>query len=425
MSRLWEHVDAAPLRLFCITLGGCVIFRTVHIWPHMEFLETSALLFPYAGLEWLPRPPGSSYHALLAGSLLGALGMIIRPALQRPMAILSAVCFGWLFFLDQSFYGHLSYLLCWLLGVACLSPGNLTPSARVPRWLTWMPRFILVLMYLCASLAKLYPEWLDGSVIELFMREAQMSPETFATLSQPWLTRSLAVAGVVFDFAIGPLLLWRRSRPLAFVAMALFHLSNMILVGIHVLPLIIFVLTVTAFLDPDRARAALRWEQEPLAPLPHQPPAMPVRALLLGFLLLHLGLAARPYLYERNSRWTHKAQHFAWWLRSTDTDTRATFTVISDTAGTQKIKPLDYISMEQASMTSYPQHVIRFARHVAAQHEARGEQRVRVHADIITSVNGRAPSRRMPHELDLAHLPAGTDPFELLLDEGEQPSTRQ
>jgi|GEM_PF-2795962 len=400
---LWQKVDAAPMRLMVLGIGATIAARAVHLTLFTEHLEKAALLFPYWGFGWLPRLPGALATPFLFAIAWCMVWAISNRPSSRYGAILGWLGFTYYFLLDAAFYGHMNYALIWFGLALIVAPPVMRDGDRVPAWLILAPRVLFAVIYFFAGVVKLYPEWLDGTVLLIFMQDAGMSPGLYETLSQEPLPSILAIAGALFDLTIGPLLLIPKTRRYAVVVALMFHTGNTILVGLGFLPLVFSVLTLAVFLDPGWGRKLLGWKEDPPEPIEAEPPPIPVRVALGALLLFHLVMPLRPYIiYPGDSRWTHDAQHFSWWLRSTATKAKLKVYVVSLETPRQEVEMLDYITMSQGSMAHTPRMLVHFARFLAEERRARGETGVRVYVDVEVSLNGREYRRFIPDVVDLA-----------------------
>jgi hypothetical protein len=134
-----------------------------------------------------------------AGLLAGALGYLT--VLQDP----------------AHFYVTFHVLFLGAIVLACTDAvGQCALRPRAPQSPTssaWLVRAWVASIYAWAAIAKLRTDWLDGRTLQLFARGDMLRPfvvrHFLATESQ----RSfVAHAVVVVEFALAPLLLWRRTR---------------------------------------------------------------------------------------------------------------------------------------------------------------------------------------------------------------------
>ena len=78
-------------------------------------------------------------------------------------------------------------------------------------------------------------------------------PVLWSFRDQVWLALVFSYSGLLIDLLAVPLLLWRRTRPYMFAALALFHLTNSNLFDIGIFPWFATAMTALYF-DPDWPR---------------------------------------------------------------------------------------------------------------------------------------------------------------------------
>ena len=112
----------------------------------------------------------------------------------------------------------------------------------MPSWCKWVFVIQLFILYTYASIAKLYPDWLDTSVIALLMKGKANYPligVTLLTATCCTLFYSLWWVFYLMDLII-PLLLYKPTRKYAFFASIFFHLFNSIVFQIGIFPYLAF-----------------------------------------------------------------------------------------------------------------------------------------------------------------------------------------
>src|SRR5690606_21736202 len=90
--------------------------------------------------------------------------------------------------------------------------------------------------YTFASVAKMYPDWLDASMPALLMSGRSDYWLIGDFLQQNWVHWAIAYIGIFFDLLIVPLMLWKRTRLLGFLISVFFHLFNSIVFQIGIFP---------------------------------------------------------------------------------------------------------------------------------------------------------------------------------------------
>src|SRR5690606_35757958 len=80
--------------------------------------------------------------------------------------------------------------------------GRVIKSQVTPYWTIFAFKFLLLIVYVYASIAKIYPDWLDGTVAELFMMSRKDWPLLEMVYDKSWFIFSLAYGGILFDLLV-------------------------------------------------------------------------------------------------------------------------------------------------------------------------------------------------------------------------------
>ncbi len=228
--------------------------------------------FRYPAFEWVhPLPaPLLEIHfvALSVAAILVMIGLFYRVAITY-------LFFGYtyVFLLEAIFYNNHYYLMClvaflliWMPADARISVSSLIRSRRcrkenqpecggtVPFWNIWILRFQLFVVYFYGGIAKFNRDWLTGEPIwgageKLYdFFDDSIGMPVWIGLKDVCLF--LAWGGLIFDLAVGFMLLHRKTRWIAFLAACLFHLHNHFIFSIGVFPLLATAATLI-FFSPD------------------------------------------------------------------------------------------------------------------------------------------------------------------------------
>ena len=144
---------------------------------------------------------------------------------------------------------------------------------------------------------------------------------------------SFVYGGVLLDLLVVPLMLWRRTRLIAFAAAVVFNLINAAIFNIGIFPWFMLGATLI-FFPPDLMR---RFARAFLTPAPHYAltkvqerrktsehradcPVLTkqqkiVIGLLAAYLVVQLLLPLRHFLYPGNVSWTEEGHNFAWHMK--------------------------------------------------------------------------------------------------------------
>jgi hypothetical protein len=124
----------------------------------------------------------------------------------------------------------------------------------------------------------------------------------------------ISYAGIVFDFLIVPLLLWRRTRALAVIASILFHLFNSFTFHIGIFPYL-SIAFLLLFIDPATLRRKfLRQDAAPEESTDYlQTGNQKIKRIFFySYLLVQLLMPMRYLMYPGNVFWTEEGYRMSW-----------------------------------------------------------------------------------------------------------------
>ena len=143
--------------------------------------------------------------------------------------------FGTIFLMDQAYYQNHLYLVV-LVGTLFTLFG-LRRGEQARLWMVDLMRAQVGIVYVFGGIAKINADWLAGEPMTQWM--AIRADWAIIDLWSDIPARcGMFIVGMLFDLAIVPLLLWRRTRMWAFAGVVLFHGLNAILFKIGVFPVL-------------------------------------------------------------------------------------------------------------------------------------------------------------------------------------------
>jgi hypothetical protein len=233
----------------------------------------------------------------------------------------------------------------------------------------------------------------------------------------------ISYGGLLFDLAIVPLLLWKRTRLLAFLVAVAFHLTNWYLFNIGIFPWFMIAGTLL-FFSPSWPRALVtrarglvsaRRGSDLAAPGPvpsglsleRRSPGR-VESVLLGILALHvlvqLLVPFRHLLYPGDVAWTEEGHRFSWRMKLRDKQhTVIYFGVMPSAEKILVLEPREHIRPWQIEeLEGRPDMILQLA-HLMADHlRQQGYPDARVQVQALTSLNGRRKRDLIDPDVDLA-----------------------
>jgi hypothetical protein len=229
---------------------------------------------------------------------------------------------------------------------------------------------------------------------------------------EEWMVYFFAFGGLLLDLFIVPCLLWRRTRVLAFLAAAAFHLLNSVLFRIGIFPWLMLGATFI-FFPPDLPRRALQYlkllpRKVALTSMPHAYSnplgSSMVIVLVSAYLLAQALIPFRHFLYPGNVHWTEEGHRFSWHMKLRSKEGDALFYLASPASGQQWM--VDPIKLLQPSafeeMVTHPDMILQYAHHLAEQKRSEGIADIEVRARVAVSLNGRPAELMIDPTVDLA-----------------------
>lgn len=427
------RVDGASLSVFRFALGMAGFVGACRYmaygWLQTLYVEPRAFL-AWPGLEWLPHLPGRwmvlHYLALALSALALAFGWR-----SRLSAAVFCLLFSWVEAIDQTnylnhyyFISLVSFLLVWLP-----SGGAWNLDRRpepVPAWAIGLLRFQVGVVYAFAGIAKLEADWLlRGEPLFTWMGAHSDWPLVGGLFLHRELAVAMSVAGCLFDLGIVPLLLWRRSRALAYGLVLVFHVATGAMLNIGIFPLIMMGLT-PIFFEPDwpwRLLSKLGIRAREVDSASSLPMGAATRLCLGIWVLAQLLIPLRHLAIPGDVRWTEEGWRFSWRVMLVEKRGWFRFRVDDPASGQRWVVRPDQLlterQLQQASMN--PQVIAQIARNVAKDFASRGYPEARVYADAWCSMNGRPAQRLIDPSVDLAAVAIdwwGADPWIVPLESG-------
>jgi vitamin K-dependent gamma-carboxylase len=420
-DRLFAPVDIASLVYFRVLFGAILLVDVVlyfhNRWIAMEFVRPR-FHFTYYGFEWLRPLPGNGMYWLFGALALLAFFILIGFA-YRLSALLFFLGFTYMFLLEEALYLNHYYFVALVSFLMIFVPAHhalsvdalLRPriaSDFAPAWSLWILRAQMGFVYFFGGVAKLNADWLQGWPLRLWLPHDLTLPVLSAFRDQVWLAIFFSYSGLLLDLLAVPLLLWRRTRPYMFVALALFHLTNLHLFDIGIFPW--FATAMTAlFFDPDWPRRLLRLVRKntpaPIAPANVQPRFrhFTVAALSLYF-AIQVVLPLRHWLYPGDVAWTEQGHRFSWRMKLHDKQGSMAFLFTDpETGASWEASIPHYLPRWQyEEMAMRPDMILQFARYLADQETRPGHRRLQVRARVQLSLNGRRVQPMIDPNVDLA-----------------------
>jgi len=428
-------VDGASLALFRFLYGAILVWEVVRYVQYDRIYRY--YIEPNVFFSYIPfiKPWGGSgmywHFALLALlSALCALGFLYRVA-----APLLCAAFTYVFLLDKAQYLNHFYLVSLIGFLLAIAPAHRAfsldrlralraaraadrpaPSDGVPRWSVLILRLQVAIVYFYGGIAKLNGDWLRGRPLDMWLAQRSDLPVVGPFLTHPVAPLLVAYVGLLVDLSMPLLLLSRRGLPFGIAICVIFNLSNAFLFHIGIFPFMM-IAALVLFVDPGWPRRVLALSPFAPAEAPAEAPAAaPGRAARVGlallhvYLLVHLLVPLRHWLYPGDVAWNEAGHRFSWRMKLRDKQVDKLAIVATDprTGVRHRVDVHDWLTPRQIDeMASRPDMLVDFAYMVAERWQASVGVRPIVTAKVTVSLNGAPPRDLVEPTLDLAAQPRG------------------
>lgn len=416
---LFSKIDNAPLLIFRVFFGILIAvesFGAIATGWVRETLIAPKFTFSFIGFEWLQPLPGNGMYFYFM--VMGIMGIFIALGFKYRFSILGFTIL-WLgvYLMQKSSYNNHYYLLVLISFLMCFFPANagLSIDARrypnlransMPSYVKWIVVAQLFLVYTYASVAKLYGDWLDFSIVEILMQQRKDYPIIGPILQQPWVHRTVGIAGIIFDAMIIPALLWKPTRKFAFIISIFFHLFNSVIFQIGIFPYLALAFTIF-FFDPKTIRNIFFKNKQVYSDNRIEVPSYK-RFLLLGcgiYFLIQVLLPIRHHVIKDDVLWTEEGHRLSWRMMLRSRRGKIQFKVVDKDNGTAFIVGLkDHLTKKQMrKIAAYPDFIWQFSQQLKQEHTAKGES-VAVYAlNSKVSINGKPYKPFIDPKVDLAN----------------------
>lgn len=445
-ARLSQPVDIAWLAAFRFLFGATMCASMLRFIGY-DWIErlwvTPTFHFKYWGFHWVQPLPGQGmlwlFVALAVLAAMVSVGLFFRAA-----AGLFALGFLYLQLIDVTTYLNHYYLAVLLSSMLALSPAHRAWSVDAWRrgesatevasmWL-WLFRIQIGVVYTYAGLAKLHGDWLlHAQPLQIWLGSRTDLPLIGALFTLEHTAMFMSWAGFLFDTFIVWLLLIPRIRPLAYLAVIVFHIATRTLFPIGMFS-VIMVLSAAVFFPPGwprwwvaKARKLLgKSEAQERPSQAASPVSRFAAAVMVAFIAFQIAFPLRFLVYGGNVRWHEQGMRFSWRVMVREKNGSVTFIAKNKNTGQKwHVQPRDYLNrLQEREMSGQPDLILQLAHHIRDDLNARGFGPVEVRADTLVSLNGRRAVPMIDPDVDLAATNDGLAYADWILPAPDSPPPR-
>lgn len=308
----------APLIWFRIVFGALMTVESFGAiatgWVHSTFIEPN-YTFPMIGFEWLRILAGPQIHAYFAVMGVAALGVTLGYR-YRVSAFVLALMWSGAYLAQKTHYNnhyYLAALFAWWMAVLPahhqrsldVKAGRVRRYERASPWVLRLFRIQVLIVFVFAAIAKLYPGWLNGDYLRVNLGAKGDRWPLGWLVVEPWFQTFTKYAAILFDALVIPALMWKRTRFLAVLGLIGFDLFNSIVFRIGIFPYMVIGLIVFFYEDRFEGEGEgagngevwrARW--------------LPAAAVI--YLAIQVLLPLRHHLIPGDVTWTEEGHRLSW-----------------------------------------------------------------------------------------------------------------
>jgi hypothetical protein len=442
---LWRRpVLIAPLVSFRILFGLLMFASLIRFWWR-GWIETvyiqPSFHFTYMGFEWVQSFKGPGMYVLFCIIVLSTLFITIGLFYRLASAVFF-LGFTYVELIDVTTYLNHYYFISLVAFIMIWVPANrdysvdilLRPSIRrkwVPAWTIYLLQFQLGLVYLFAGLAKLNTDWLvHAEPMKTWLPARSHLPLVGPYMYKEWVAYMFSWFGAAYDCLIVFFLLNRRTRPLAYVAVLVFHTATAIFFpGIGLFPYIM-ITAISIFFSGsfhERLLGFLPGYSKQLPSSADTVYAFKYNKIIGGclaiYLFLQLAIPLRSLFYPGPLFWAEEGYRFSWRVMLMEKAGAAYFTV-KDSSHTHftTIDNSTYLTeLQEKMMSTQPDLILKYAHYLRDQFKEKGWREPEVYGEVYVALNGKRSSLFIDSTVNLAAEPVSWRHYSWILPFKQQP----
>lgn len=439
----FRPVDSSSMAVFRASFGAILLWEVTRYFDHnwiKSYYTGKTMYFTYPGFSWvhpLPSLELMEAHFILMGALAT---MVMVGFCYRFAAAGLAVGFSYVFLLEQARYLNHFYFVILVSVVMIFIPAHRswsmdswikrrfswwpflkTPSPYTDNWGFWAIRAQFGITYFYGGIAKLNEDWLRGYPLRDWIADETDVIFIGQWVQERWMGLFLSYSGLIMDLLFVPLLLYKRTRWIGFIAALAFHYMNDQMFSIGIFP-IFMVAGTCMFWEADWPKRVWDFctldkvQREKLLLNITTDPAYVggattgMQKLLAGFMVCFFAyqflFPFRHFLYPGSVHWTEEGHMYSWHMKLRSKTGRIEFRIKDPDSGREfTVDPDDYLNKRQErKMRTRPTMILQFAHWLRDNYREQGMTNVEVYVDSFASLNGRPEQRLIDPTVDLAQV---------------------
>lgn len=419
---LYGEKSIAPLLTFRFLFGLLMFFSSLRYffngWIEKLYIEPD-FHFKYFGFHWVENPGETGIYLLFsiktAAALAIALGLFYRSAL---MAFL--ISFAWIELIDATNYLNHHYLVFLFALLLLFVPANKSASldvylgrtskvTKVPAWNLHIIMLQISIVYFFAGFAKLSTDWLlHGMPLRIWLPQYADWAFVGGLMELPITALVFSWFGAIYDLSIWVFLWIKKTRPIAYLFVVLFHGMTGLLFNIGIFPWVMILSNLIFFSSEQHEKFWSRITSlADTGRLSYFFSKTWIATVIALYLVVQLIFPFRHVLYPGKVWWTEEGYRFSWRVMLLEKFGQARF-FVKDPGTGQKFEVMNrrYLTeFQEKQMAIQSDFILQYAQFLKQQfQEKKGFKNPEVNADVFVAVNSRPGKRYIRKNVNLAEL---------------------
>jgi hypothetical protein len=397
-------------------------------WIESLYIEPS-FHFSYYGFEWV-KPVGLYTYALFI--ICGISAFFVAIGYKYRLSILIFfLSFTYIELMDKTTYLNHYYFVSLVSFIMLFIPCNAMFSIdaisiiksykTVPKWTIDSLKLMLGIVYFYAGITKINSDWLLNAMpLKLWLKSKYDLPFIGHTLmQQEWFHFFMSWGGMFYDISIPFLLLFRKTRSIAFVLVVAFHITTRVLFPIGMFPYIMILSTII-FFDSNVHYKIIHFTIKILeffkmktdnlklsfSQVNHYKVWNTSLLIIVVFMTIQIIIPLRSLLYPGELFWNEQGYRFSWRVMLMEKKGNSVFKIVnSKTNSFFYVNNDDFLTpVQQKQMSFQPDMILEYGHYLGNHFKSQGHQNVAVFVESYVSLNGRLSQQFIDPSANLMEL---------------------
>ncbi|MFK8005796.1 MAG: HTTM domain-containing protein [Saprospiraceae bacterium] len=418
----FKPIDNSQIVLFRMLFGLLMLLESFGAiatgWVKKTLIDPQ-FTFSFLGFEWLQPLPGNGMYFYFV--LMGIVSLMVMLGYRYKINIIGlAVLWSGAYFMQKTSYNNHYYLVMLLTwGMVFMNPHHYasldakrtkTAIHTCPNWNRLFFVILLLFVFTYGAVAKFYPGWWSGDFIKNSFSHKTNYWLIGPLLGKEWFQQFITFSGVIFDAIIIPLLIWKRTRMLAFIGLVIFNIFNSAVFQIGIFPYTVIALTVFFFKTETIRKLFFPKKQythvSGINTKEHNNNTF-TSSILIVFFIIQFALPLRHHFIPGDVNWREEGHRMSW--RMMLRTKRGAINLEAVNPKTQekfRIKKREYLTKDQVKeLATKPDFLYQFVQRLKKEYAEKGMTDIEIYCKMSrVRLNGNKAKPLFKTDVDLAKV---------------------